>query len=338
MTRSEPLVSVVTPMLNEQSHLAECVESILAQTYDKWELVIVDNCSVDKSLAIAKSYAAKDKRIRVVECQQRIPALPNHNRALQQISSASRYCKVVFADDLIVPECLAKMVDVAEQYPSVGIVGAYGLEGDRVVWTGIPYPVRIVAGRELCRRLFLDGLYVFGTATSLLYRTEVVRQTRPFFIEDHVHGDSEACVVALKTWDFGFVHQVLTISQLRRGSLRTQSEDIGTYCAGKLRELVAHGSAFLTPEEYKRCLKKSVAQYYGNLGGGLLRMRGADYWKYHIDQLGASGVSFSKCRLGAVVLAKLCAGVLNPGVAISKAYRIGKEMLVRKLSTATANS
>ena len=239
--KSHPLVSVVTPMYNEEEHLADCIESILAQTYSNWELIVVDNCSTDRSLEVAWRYASKDSRIRIVKSQTCIRALANHNRALEQMSSDSKYCKVVFADDTILPECLERMVALAEEYPSVGIVGAYGIEGARVMWEGIPYPTKTVVGRELCRSLFLDKVYVFGTPTSLLYRAEVVRQNRPFFNESNLHGDSEACVVALKTWDFGFVHQVLTISRLRARSLRTQSEEIDTYSAGKLWEIVAHG-------------------------------------------------------------------------------------------------
>ena len=61
----QPLVSVVTPVYNEEKNLAECIESVLAQTYPNWEYVIVNNCSTDRSLQIAESYAAQDKRIRV---------------------------------------------------------------------------------------------------------------------------------------------------------------------------------------------------------------------------------------------------------------------------------
>ena len=55
-------------------------------------------------------------------------AVPNFNQALRRISLASKYCKVVFADDWIFPECLERMVGVAEQHSSIGIVGAYGLQ------------------------------------------------------------------------------------------------------------------------------------------------------------------------------------------------------------------
>ena len=58
-TASEPLVSIVTPVYNEAEYLAECIESILAQLYQNWDYTIVDNCSTDGSVEVARRYAAK---------------------------------------------------------------------------------------------------------------------------------------------------------------------------------------------------------------------------------------------------------------------------------------
>ena len=62
---SEPLVSIVTPVYNGEKFLADCIESILAQSYENWEYIIVNNCSTDRSLAIAEKYAEKDARIKI---------------------------------------------------------------------------------------------------------------------------------------------------------------------------------------------------------------------------------------------------------------------------------
>src|SRR4029077_4579099 len=141
-----PLVSVVTPMYNEARHVAECIESVVAQTYQNWEYIVVDNCSTDASADIVRAYAEKDRRIRLVKSNQFLDAIPNHNFALGQISPESKYCKIVFADDWIFPHCLEKMATLAEAHPSVGLVGAYGLEGTQVVWTGLPYPSTVIPG------------------------------------------------------------------------------------------------------------------------------------------------------------------------------------------------
>src|SRR2546422_5043747 len=129
---SQPLVSVVTPVYNGEKYLAECIESVLAQTYQSWEYIIINNCSTDRSLEIAQSYAEKDARIRIHNNQEFVGREANENIAFRQITPESKYCKMVHADDWLFPECLMKMVELAEANPSVGIVGAYGLHGVRV--------------------------------------------------------------------------------------------------------------------------------------------------------------------------------------------------------------
>src|SRR5689334_10610487 len=116
-THTKPHVSIVTPVYNEEEHLAECIESVLAQTYENWDYVIVDNCSTDKSLEIARTYAAKDRRIRVHTNDQFLEMIPNRSVAVRQMSPDSKYCKVVLGDDWIFPECLEKMVALGEAHP-----------------------------------------------------------------------------------------------------------------------------------------------------------------------------------------------------------------------------
>ncbi len=73
--------------------------------------------------------------------------IANHNRAFCLSSPSSRYCKIVSADDWLFPECLERMVELAEAHPSVGIVGSYQLSGGGkswqdwcVKWDQVPYP------------------------------------------------------------------------------------------------------------------------------------------------------------------------------------------------------
>src|ERR1700746_4068566 len=118
------------------------------------------------------------------------------------------------------------MVSVAEEYPSVGIVGAYVLQGREVICTGLPYPTSVLSGRAICRQHFLDRLYVFGSANAVLYRAGLVRGKDPFYNEANIHADTEVCFTLLKTCDFGFVHQILTFTRVRSESLSTISADL----------------------------------------------------------------------------------------------------------------
>lgn len=321
-TTLPPLVSVVTPTYNEEEHLAECIESVLAQTYQNWELVVVNNCSTDASAEIARQYAARDHRIRVHENSQFLRAVANQNMGLRQICPASKYCKIVFADDWIFPECLEEMVALAEEHPTVGIVGAYGLRGSEVMWTGLPYPSGLVSGREICRRFFLEDLYVFGTPGSVLFRSELVRKRDPFYNESNLHADSETCCALLKGCDFGFVHKVLTFTRLRPGSLTEFTAEINTLLAHRLHDLVTHGRDYLTAEEFETCLDDKLSEYYKFLAGNVLRHRDCRFWGFHKKKLADTGVGFDRARLARAFLAKLVGAALNPKDSIGKLLKV----------------
>jgi|ERR1700761_159357 len=316
---SLPLVSIVSPVYNNEDHIAECIESVLNQTYPHWDYTIINNCSKDRSGEIARRYAAIDPRIRVHENEQFLKAIPNHNHALRQISPKSKYCKMVFADDWIFPQCIEEMVNLAEEHPSVGIVGAYGLEGERVAWSGLPYPSRLVSGREICRRTLLEGIYVFGTSTSVLYRSDLVRGRYAFYNEANFLADREASVVLLKTCDFGFVHQILTFKRLEKRSLTsTVALDLMTHYNCTLYTLVTHGPDFLSRQEFDACLDRLLTEYYNFLAVSLLKgRRDKKFWDYHRNKL-AEILGFSRSRLAIAILARMGKAVLNPYETIEK--------------------
>lgn len=307
-----PRVSIVTPLYNNAEHLSECMESILAQTYQNWDCTIVNNRSTDASAEIAGRYAATDRRIRVHHNSTFLPAIANHNAALRLISPESKYCKVVFADDWIFPECLERMVALAEAHPSVGIVGAYVLEGTNITCTGLPYPSTALSGRELCRLHFLDRVHVFGSANSLLYRADLVRNRDPFYNEANIHADNEVCFALLTDCDFGFVHQVLTFTRLRAGSLNTTSSQMHTVLANSLRELVLYGPSYLSQPELKERIRDHLAKYYRSLGKNLLLGRNEDFWAYHKGKMAELGMPFSRLRLTRGLLAAISEAALNP--------------------------
>ena len=155
MTKSEqPLVSVLTPVYNGEAYVRECIESVIAQTYTNWEYIIVNNCSRDRTLELASEYT-RDPRIRVETNPSFLPIIANHNRAFSLISPDSKYCKVVSADDWLFPEALSRLVEVAENHPSIGLVGSYQLSGGNDTWYvrnyGLPYNATFVKGRDMCR-------------------------------------------------------------------------------------------------------------------------------------------------------------------------------------------
>lgn len=69
---TSPLVSIITPNYNCERFISQTIESVLAQTYKNWEMLIVDDCSTDKSYEIACEYAKKDSRIKVFRNKKKL--------------------------------------------------------------------------------------------------------------------------------------------------------------------------------------------------------------------------------------------------------------------------
>jgi glycosyltransferase involved in cell wall biosynthesis len=319
----QPLVSVLTPVYNGEKHLVECIESVLAQTYQNWEYWIINNCSTDRTLEISQTYARKDTRIRIHNNTEFVGCDANGNIAFRRISSESKYCKVVHADDWLYPECIARMVELAEAHPTVAIVGAYGLRNEHVSWDGLPHTTSVFPGREICRTTLLGGPYVFGSPTSLLIRSEEVRKRPMFYNEENRHCDIESCLEILKENDFGFVHQVLTFTRDHAESETSFSARFGTDYLGTLEHLTKYGRTFLDDREYAQCLQTCLNNYYSFLAERVLGKTDKGFWKFQRQALNRLGYSLSKKRLAKRIMARLCDLALNP---LNTSRRIARKL------------
>jgi glycosyltransferase involved in cell wall biosynthesis len=295
-----PAVSVVIPVYNTAPYLAQCLDSVLAQSLGEWDCVVLDNQSTDGSLEIARDYEQRDPRIRVVAADQFRPQAANFNHALGFIHPESRYVKMVLSDDWIFPSCLEQMVRVGEANPRIGLIGAFMIAGTNVGCRGLPYPSEVVSGRELMRQHFLSGVEVFGTQTTVMYRGEVVRAMRPFFDEQSPSNDREVCFRILPDWDFGFVHQVLTYTRTDNESITTGIVGFNPYGLHSLVLLKQYGPQVLNPHEYRRSFDRLASPYFAFLGESALRGREPAFWAYHargLERIGYPLTTALKFRL-----------------------------------------
>lgn len=297
-SNAEPLVSIVTPVYNTEKYLAECIESVLAQTYQNWQYVIVNNCSTDRSLEIAQQYAQQDSRIQIHDNREFLSQMQNWNHTMKQVSKESKYCKVVHADDWLFPECIQQMVQLAETHPSVGLVGAYRLDEDEVNLDGLPYPSTLIPGHQLGKRVLLNGgLYIFGSPTSLLIRSDLILKRDKFYNEASIHADQEVCFDLLQEADFGFVHQVLTYTRRHNETTTTFIRRFETYRLGNLTVLQKYGPIFLEPDVYQKRLNNRLNKYYTFLAGKLFEIKEKEFWVYHKNELYKLGYRLSWLKL-----------------------------------------
>ncbi len=326
----QPLASVLTPVYNGADFLAECIESVLAQTYKNFEYIIVDNCSTDRTLEIASTYAQQDSRIRVHSNQTFVGVIENHNIAFNLISPDAKYCKVVSADDFIFGDCLMRMITFGEAHPSVGIIGSYQLSGRFIRWQGCTYPKDVLSGSEICRRLFfrdqafLEGRAVigFGTPTSLLYRADLVRTSGGFYPNSSPEADTSACYKYLHVADFGFIYQVLSYERTHAATQSAKSREINRYVSSCLNDLTQYGAFYLTKGELDGLISDTLKRYYRFLAVNyFVGFREKEFWNYHINRLKELGYPFSRLQLLRAAVITISQEVVNPGNAIAKLWR-----------------
>jgi glycosyltransferase involved in cell wall biosynthesis len=336
---SQPLVSVITPVYNGEAHLVQCIESVLAQTYQHWEYVIVDNSSTDRTSDIAHRYAARDSRIHVHRNERLVSVAENHQIGFRQMAAESKYCKVVHSDDWIFPDCLDRMVALAESDSRIGVVSAYALEGEWVGLGGVDYsssqesgrrlggltyPTTVMSGREACRLVLTRWAYLFGSPSSILLRVECIRQREEFYNEELFprHFDTAVCCELMRDWDFGFVHQVLTYTRQHPEAQSAVSVKINSYLAEDLSMVTKYGRWCMEPSEWEKAIKPWRMGYRRFLAISLLRRHDEGFWKYHRGIVRTLGWSLNPVTLFGAVLADSMDSLASYGK-----KRVGRLML-----------
>ena len=200
MSHSEG-VSIVTPAYNAQSYIAETIASVQAQTYREWEQIVVDDRSVDATVAVVRALAQNDRRIRLVEQ----PRNGGPARARQAALDAARVRHVAFldADDLWLPQKLERQLafmqarQAAFSYTEYRRISADGARVGRLVR---------VPSRMTYRRLL--GNTAIATSTVLVDRGA----TGPLTMTDTYYDDFVLWLAILKR---GFVAHALNEDLMR---------------------------------------------------------------------------------------------------------------------------
>jgi glycosyltransferase involved in cell wall biosynthesis len=329
MSAIRPLVSVITPFYNTAEYLSECIESVLGQSYSEFEYILVDNCSTDGSREIAESYARRDQRIRLVRFPEFVSQLKNYNRALKKISGLSKYCKIVQADDFIFPECLELMVQTFEQSETVGLVSAYRLLGEMVDGSGYPYRA-LTPGGECGRWCLRSGIYIFGSQTTVMYRSSLVRENGSFYDESLPYADFERCMEILQHWDFGFVHQVLSFSRPDIDSVPSATGArirFRPFALDRYAIVQQYAPVFLEAAEAAAIKKRSKQAYYRVLAEEAFHLREPAFWQYHKKGLQAANETLDWLYLMLRIALRMLWLVSNPGWTTVRALRFCKRKM-----------
>ncbi len=179
---STPLVSVCIPVYNTERFVAEAIHSVLDQSFQDLEVVIVDNASTDSTPGILAKFA--DPRVRLFRNKQNIGAAGNFNRALSL--ARGRYIKLLCADDVLYPMCLEKQVAIleADGHAAVSMVCSsrdiIDSRGKRWLRRAFPGPPGRMDGARASALSVRRGTNLFGEPGAVLARAESVRAVGGF--------------------------------------------------------------------------------------------------------------------------------------------------------------
>lgn len=154
------LVSVITPCYNGEKYLAETIESVLAQTYKKWEMIIIDDGSKDSSAKIASEYAARNPRVRLIT-QENAGSAAARNHGIRECQG--QYIALLDADDIWLPTFLEKQIAFMKEKRAYCVTCGYGrinAESKDILHPLIPKPIIRIKDMEVMNRIgCLTGLY-----------------------------------------------------------------------------------------------------------------------------------------------------------------------------------
>lgn len=285
---NEPLVSVVSPVLNHADYIGECIESVQKQDYRNYEHIIVDNKSIERTGIIAEHYARRDPRIRVIHNPTRLSMVDNWNLAMSLISKDSVYCQVLHGDDMLYPGCLSKKVAFAEKFPHVGIVGSLRRRGGRIECKGLPTDQMVFPGKYIARGYLQQTLFPIAPSSGLL-RSEIVRSRPAFYPSEFLHTDIAAYLDLLDGTDFGFVHEILNFSRVHHTSItETVANRRRTWVRERLSFLNVYGPRYFDPAELAQLKREQIGRCFKTVLSSIARGEGA-VARYHLDGLEKQG-------------------------------------------------
>jgi glycosyltransferase involved in cell wall biosynthesis len=209
MTESRPLVSVIMPTFNAAPFIAETIESVLAQTYEPIELVVVDDASDDATPAIVESYAHRyPERVRFRPSTDRAGPCRRRNDALD----LARGSMIAWLDhdDLWAPEKTAKEVEVLQERPQVGLVYSGYEAFDSDTAEAVPWRDRqSEAEGDILVPLFVRGCFI-ASLTTLFRREVLTRRNLRLRESDFSFGDDYYLWLVLSLdWKVARIDEVL---------------------------------------------------------------------------------------------------------------------------------
>jgi glycosyltransferase involved in cell wall biosynthesis len=231
------------PAYRGAAHIAATIESVLAQTFADFELVIVDDDSPDETVALVERY--RDPRLRLLRNARNLGAEGNWNRCLQL--ARGRYFKLLPQDDLLAPDCLERQVVALEAPRGAPLALVFcartiiDADGRAIMTRRYPgHGGGVIAGRSVIRSCLRRGANLVGEPGGVLVPTALARQVGDFDASIGYVVDLDYWFRLLQHGDALYLPEALASFRVSGGSW---SVAIGRRQSGQVRDFIAKVAA-----------------------------------------------------------------------------------------------
>lgn len=255
-------VSIITALYNHEKYIADAIESVVAQTYNDWELLIWDDGSTDKSREIAEKYAVKDPRVKVFTHSKNANLGQENTRNAALDRASGELICLLDSDDLYYSRKLELLVPCFNQ-SEVGL--AYGRHDhllsdvNRRVSSGVSQQPEGRVFLELAQDCFLG-------ANATMFRRECIASGLRFDSSFRTMGEYPLWLKIARDWKFAFVPELVS-------TWRDHGSNLGTKLAVQAKqELVVFFERLSTDSDYEEFhseLQKVLAKRYYDLAAVL---------------------------------------------------------------------
>ena len=185
------MVSIIIPVYNAEKFIAECIDSILCQTFQDFELLLIDDGSTDSSFNICSNYAQKDTRVRCFHKKNEGVSM-TRNYGIWQ--AKGEYIVFVDADDVVSPEFLSNLI--VDEISDIVITGYLSKRKGKIVSTHIFEKQNLI---ELKDCLDIDNILAYGSPWGKLFKSEIINEHNlEFNIQLSNHEDRLFCFQYIK--------------------------------------------------------------------------------------------------------------------------------------------
>ena len=205
---NKPSVSICIPVYNAGKTISSTIQSVLNQTFQDWQLIIVDNCSTDNTFDVIKSFT--DKRIRLFQNETNCGMVNNWNKCLEKVDTD--YIQLLCADDELEKDCIKKKYDILSQNNNVVAVSSGTLminAENQILFKRRHFSKNcIVSGKKIIKKAFRTG-NIFGEPSNVMFKTIAMKKAGIFLNTLPYTPDYEYWLRLARYGDFAFLKDYL---------------------------------------------------------------------------------------------------------------------------------